>query len=99
PFNDPAAGSAAPLTPLALNGLDPIYKVPTAQNWSFGIQQQITGDMGISVAYVGSRGTHLDYAIDTNQPLPAMGYDFDPRIACTSTTPYACPQRLSTDYV
>jgi hypothetical protein len=99
PFNNPAAGAAAPLTPLALNGLDPIYKVPMAQNWSFGVQQELTSDIRLSVAYVGSRGTHLDYYIDTNQPLPAMGYDFDPRIACTATTPFPCSQRVSTDYV
>src|SRR2546426_4592505 len=99
PFNDPAAGAAAPLTPLALSGLDPVYKIPMAQNWSFGIQQELTSDMGLSVAYVGSRGTHLDYVIDTNQPLPAMGYSFDPRIACTATTPFPCNQRVSTDYV
>jgi hypothetical protein len=55
--------------------------------------------MGLSVAYVGSRGTHLDYVVDTNQPLPALGYSFDPRIACTATTPFPCSQRVSTDYV
>ena len=99
PFNDPAAGAAAPLTPLALNGLDPIYKIPMAQNWSLGVQQQITGETSLSVAYVGSRGTHLDYYFDVNQPLPVSGYDFDPRIACTATTLFACDQRVSTDYV
>jgi hypothetical protein len=99
PFDDPAAGQAAPLTPLALNGLDPIYKVPMAQNWSFGVQRELSSDVRVSVSYVGSRGTHLDYVEDVNQPLPAGGYDFDPRIACTAKTPFPCSQRVSTDFV
>jgi hypothetical protein len=99
PFDDPAAGEAAPLRPLSVNGLDPVYKVPTAQNWSLGVQRELSPTIRLSVAYVGSRGTHLDGAVNINQPLPAMGYDFDPRIACTPTTPYPCSARVSTDYV
>lgn len=99
PFDNPAAGVAAPLTPLAINGLDPVYDVPTVQNWSLDVQRQVTENLMLSVAYAGSRGTHLDYTRDINQPLPAMGYDFDPRIACTATTPFPCASRVSTDYV
>jgi len=99
PFDDPAAGVAAPLTPLGLNGLDPLYKIPMAQNWSLGIQHELTSNMRVAVSYVGSRGTHLDGSMNINQPLPATNYDFDPRIACTPTTPYPCAERVSTDYV
>src|SRR5581483_136258 len=99
PFDNPAAGVAAPLTPLAVNGLDPIYKIPMAQNWSFSVQRELTDNTRLSVAYVGSRGTHLDMVADTNQPLPVQGYDFDPRIACTQSTPFPCNSRVSTDYV
>jgi len=99
PFNNPAAGAAAPLTPLSIGYLDPIYDIPTVQSWSFGVQRELPSNTVVSVAYVGSRGTHLEYGNNINQPLPAMGYDFDPRIACTATTPYPCTQRVSTDYV
>jgi hypothetical protein len=99
PFDNPAAGVAAPLTPLALNGLDPVYDIPTVQNWSLNLQRQLSQNTTASIAYVGSRGTHLDYVANINQPLPAMGYQFDPRIACTATTPFPCQQRVSTDYV
>jgi hypothetical protein len=99
PFDNPAAGVAAPLTPLAVNGLDPIYKIPMAQNWSFSVQRELTDNTRLSVAYVGSRGTHLDMVADINQPLPVQGYDFDPRIACTQSTPFPCNSRVSTDYV
>ena len=99
PFDDPAGGTAAPLTPLVLYGLDEIYEVPYAQNWSLGIQREITPTVGLSVAYVGSKGSHRDMVADINQPLPAMGYDFDPRIACTANTPFPCTERVSRDYV
>ncbi|HEX5483819.1 MAG TPA: carboxypeptidase regulatory-like domain-containing protein, partial [Terriglobia bacterium] len=99
PFDNPAAGVAAPLTPLAINGLDPIYDIPMVQSWSLNVQRQLTPNLMFSAAYVGSRGTHLDYTRDINQPFSASGYDFDPRIACTSTTPVPCASRVSTDYV
>jgi len=99
PFDNPAAGSAAPLTPLALNGFDQVYEIPMTQSWSFGVQRQLTSELMMNVAYVGSRGTHLDNHEDINQPLPALGYQFDPRIACTEATPYPCTTRVPTDYV
>jgi len=99
PFDNPAAGTAAPLTPVSLGYLDPVYDLPMVQSWSFGVQRALSPNTLLSVAYVGSRGDHLEYANNVNQPLPAMGYDFDPRIACTTTTPFPCTQRVSTDYV
>jgi Carboxypeptidase regulatory-like domain/TonB-dependent Receptor Plug Domain len=97
PFDNPAAGVAAPLTPRSVTTLDPIFDVPTAQNWSLGFQRQLTSNLEVSVAYVGSRGTHLEVLPDLNQPLPVSGYDFSPLIACTPTTPYPCASRISTD--
>jgi hypothetical protein len=99
PFNNPAAGVAAPLTPLALNTVDQVYDVPKSQTWSLGVQRQVTQDFMVNVAYVGSSGDHLDYDLNINQPPPAMGYDFDPRIGCTQTTPYPCTSRISSAYV
>jgi len=99
PFDNPSSGAAAPLTPLTLGYLDPVYDIPTVQSWSLGVQRELNTNTVLSVAYVGSRGNHLEYANSVNQPLPAQGYDFDPRIACTPTTPYPCATRVSTDYV
>jgi hypothetical protein len=99
PFNNPASGVAAPLTPASLGYLDPVYDLPTVQSWSLNVQRALSSNTMLSAAYVGSHGTHLEYGNNINQPLPAMGYDFDPRIACTPTTPYPCATRVSTDYV
>ena len=99
PFDDPAKGQAAPLSPLVVNGLDPVYQIPMAQNWSLSVQHQVSENGKLSLAYVGSRGTHLDMVMDINQPRPASGYDFDPRIACTQDTPYPCTSRVATAYV
>jgi hypothetical protein len=99
PFDNPAGGTAAPLTPLDLDGLDPNYDIPYAESWSLSVQRQLTSNLGLSVAYVGSTGVHRDMDANINQPLPTMGYDFDPRIACTATTPYPCTTRISPDSV
>lgn len=99
PFDDPTAGTAAPLRPRALTTLDPIFDSPTAQNWSLSAEREVLPDLKLSVAYVGSRGTHLEQILDLNQPLPSQGFDFDPLIACTSTTPVPCSGRISTDFV
>jgi hypothetical protein len=99
PFDNPASGVAAPLTPVSLGYLDPVYDLPTVQSWSLNVQRALSSNTILSVAYVGTHGTHLEYGNNINQPLPTMGYDFDPRIACTPTTPYPCATRVSTDHV
>jgi len=99
PFNNPSSGVAAPLTPVPLGYLDHVYSLPMVQSWSFNVQHELSSNTSLSVAYVGSRGTHLEYGNNINQPLPTGGYNFDPRIACTPTTPYPCATRVATDYV
>jgi hypothetical protein len=98
PFDNPGLGSTV-AGPASLQAVNPVYKLPGIQSWSLGIQRELPANTLLSVAYVGSKGTHMDLNANINQPLPAMGYDFDPRIACTATTPYPCTSRVSTDYV
>jgi hypothetical protein len=59
----PASG---PFTPDGQNGSNGVILVPASsgrpadiQTWNLDIQRQITTNMVISVAYVGSKGTHL----------------------------------------
>jgi hypothetical protein len=80
PLNNPGGGTAAPPRPVSLVALDFEYKVPMAQTYSLGIQRELFKNAGLEIAYVGSRGTHLDRARNINQPRRAGGFDFDPRL-------------------
>ena len=44
------------------------------QQWSFNIQRELSQSMVVTAAYVGSKGTHLDWEYDANQPLPSASY-------------------------
>jgi hypothetical protein len=47
---------------------------PYAQQWSFSIQRQLPRDMVATVAYVGSKGTHLSAELQLNQlTVPPTG--------------------------
>lgn len=80
PLDNPGGGAAAPPRPISLFSYDFEYKVPTAQTYSLGIQRELFKDAGLEIAYVGSRGTHLDHARNINQPLRTGPFDFDPRL-------------------
>lgn len=53
---------------------------PYAQQWSFGVQRQVSRDIVATVSYVGSKGTHLTLERNLNQmaPLPASENPFGP---------------------
>jgi len=47
---------------------------PYVQQWSFSVQRQLPKDMVATVAYVGSKGTHLTAELQINQlPAPPTG--------------------------
>lgn len=48
--------------------LQPEYKVPYVQDWSLGVQRQVTPTTILDVDYEGNKGTRLFQRIDTNQP-------------------------------
>jgi len=54
---------------------------PYAQQWSFSVQRELPKDLVASVAYVGSKGTHLTVERQLNQikPLPSTLNPFGPR--------------------
>jgi Carboxypeptidase regulatory-like domain len=43
---------------------------PYVQQWSFSVQRQLPKDIVTSVAYVGSKGTHLNAELQINQLTP-----------------------------
>ena len=73
----PPAGSVFPLNVTAI----PTKAVwPYAQQWSFGVQRSIPGNILTTISYVGSRGTHLTLERNLNQlhALPLSENPFGP---------------------
>jgi hypothetical protein len=60
----------SPLTPISIP--DKI-NWPYMQQWNLGVEHELPGNVLLSVAYVGSKGTHLTRQYDLNQltPVPA----------------------------
>jgi hypothetical protein len=71
-----------PLSPIAI-GTKALW--PYVQQWNLGVQRELISNTVASIAYVGSKGTHLDLETDLNQipPLPA------------SLNPYAVGQPIT----
>ncbi len=63
-------GTSGALYPSALSAAEPPWKYPQVQKWSFGVQRDIGFNTAFSVAYVGTKGTHLLGATNLNQPYP-----------------------------
>jgi hypothetical protein len=82
-----------PLTPDAQNGSNGVILVPRnsgrpadIQSWNLDVQRQITANLLLNVAYVGSKGTHLPALnIIPNQVDPkylALGSDLNKDVSC-----------------
>lgn len=71
--NPSAAVVGTSLGPTAINpGFDNSY----AQDWNLSVQRQITPSLGLEIAYVGVKGTHLQLTQNINQPFVTDGiYD------------------------
>jgi hypothetical protein len=74
---DPAGTliSAATL-PVTVNGLTALnpkaYKIPTSYQYSAGVQQQLSAQTVLSVAYVGNVGRHMSEATEINMPALSL---------------------------
>jgi hypothetical protein len=86
--DNPAGSTAAapkPSTVLASHVLG--LKDPRVLNWSFGIQQKLSGNMIAEVAYVGSSASQLTYDQDINQ-LPPGTIQANPGVNVNALRPY-----------
>jgi hypothetical protein len=84
--NPSAAIVGTSLGPTAINvNFDNMY----AQDWNLSVQRQITADLGIEVAYVGVKGTHLQLTQNINQPFVVDGFyeSTRPYVALPATSP------------
>ncbi len=85
----PPAGTAFPLD---VTSIPTKATWPYAQQWSFGIQHELSRSVVVNLAYVGSKGTNLTIERQLNQlrPLPASENPFGPNEPLTiadCTTP------------
>ncbi|HEV2102437.1 MAG TPA: TonB-dependent receptor [Candidatus Acidoferrum sp.] len=89
--NPQAAIVGTSLGPVVINpGFDNSY----AQDWNLSIQHQITQDLGLEVAYIGVKGTHLQLTQNINQPFVTNGFygSTRPFPALPATSPIIPPQ-------
>ena len=54
------------------SGFQSNLKIPTVNSWNFTVEQQITTDTALRVAYVGSTGTHQFVGLDPNAIHPQV---------------------------
>jgi hypothetical protein len=69
--NPSAAVVGTSLGPTVISpGFDNSY----AQDWNLSVQRQITSNLGLEIAYVGVKGTHLQLTQNINQPFVTDGF-------------------------
>ncbi len=68
-YNNIGAGGGV-LFPLGLTEIPSKAVWPYVQQWNLDVQKQLPGSFVVSVAYVGSKGTHLTLQNNGNQLMP-----------------------------
>lgn len=73
-FTNIGAGAGqVPLPPLSLVSIPQQVQWPYVQQWNLDVQRELPSHLVLSVAYVGSKGTHLTLQNDGNQLCPISG--------------------------
>jgi len=63
---NPGGGGAATLAPNTVDrGFDNAY----VQSWNLNIQREVGKDLGVTIGYFGTKGTHLRISRNINQPI------------------------------
>ncbi|MDP8982993.1 MAG: TonB-dependent receptor [Acidobacteriota bacterium] len=74
-LSNPGGGTASVQnSPKALRGSAADWKTPYTQQWSFDIERQFTPSTLLTVAYVGTKGTHLLGIADINTVPANLAY-------------------------
>ena len=56
----------------SVGGVQPDFKTPTVQQWSFALERSITRDLALQLSYVGSEAYHTIVPINMNAPRPGV---------------------------
>jgi Carboxypeptidase regulatory-like domain/TonB dependent receptor-like, beta-barrel len=84
--------TCTPDAPCSTTGVDPHFRTPYVAEWNLDIEQAITNNLSVDVAYVGNRGYALGSEADVNQPVIGAGWDSSAVSACINSandpTPY-----------
>lgn len=83
------AGSTVAEFPFSLTMQDPVFKHPTAYNWSLTIQRELPGNFIVELGYVGKRSLFLPRERNINQLLPGQNFTRDATGKVTGTVPLA----------
>jgi hypothetical protein len=83
-------GAAAPIFPASAFSIPDQVQWPYVEQWNLNIQKELPSHLVVSVAYVGSKGTHLTDQRDLNQLHPTPGAD-NPFTPGTTLTTANCP--------
>jgi len=59
--------------PATLSTISPDFTTPYLQDWNLNVQREFHSVGTLSLAYAGSKGTHLLRSRDLNQPAPGPG--------------------------
>ncbi|MFZ0520960.1 MAG: TonB-dependent receptor [Candidatus Acidiferrales bacterium] len=62
---------------LGPGAIDPDFDNMYSQDWNLTVQRQLTSTLGLQVAYVGMKATHLQMTGNFNQPFVTNGF-YDP---------------------
>ena len=65
-------GGAQVSFPTSITTYDGPYRLPQVMNWNIGIQRKLTGGVVLDVAYVATKGTHLQGGLNINEPTIAQ---------------------------
>ena len=71
-------------SPCNILGVARNLRLPYVSTWTLGIQQALTNNMSIEVAYVGNHGTKLLGLTDLNQPSVSSGFTAAGLAACAA---------------
>jgi hypothetical protein len=54
---------------LAPNNVDPNFDNAYVQSWNLNVQREVGRDIGVSIGYFGTKGSHLRISRNINQPI------------------------------